>query len=106
MPTQISPKDLAARLGGPGAPVVLDVREPEEIAIARIDGTLDIPMNDVPQRLAEIPRDADLVVMCHHGVRSAHVASFLADRGYERVANLAGGIDAWSLQVDPGVPRY
>jgi rhodanese-related sulfurtransferase len=106
MPTQMTPRELAERLDGPTPPVVLDVREPEEIAIASFPGALAIPMAEVPQRLGEVPRDADVVVLCHHGVRSAHVASFLADRGYDRIANLAGGIDAWSLQVDSTVPRY
>jgi rhodanese-related sulfurtransferase len=106
MPKQISAAELRARLESPEKPMVLDIREPDEIAIARFAGAKEIPMNDVPGRLAEIPADAEIVVLCHHGMRSAHVAGFLADRGYAHVANLVGGIDAWSLQVDPSVPRY
>jgi rhodanese-related sulfurtransferase len=106
MPSEITPVQLKQRLSGDTPPLVLDVREPEEIALARLDGATTIPMSDVPRRLGELPRDAEIVVMCHHGMRSAHVASFLADQGYARVANLSGGIDAWSLQVDPSVPRY
>ena len=105
MPVQITPGELRARLASDAPPVVLDVREPQELAIARLAGALEIPMNDVPSRLDDLPREAEIVVVCHHGMRSAHVAGFLADRGY-RVLNLAGGIDAWSLQVDPTVPRY
>jgi rhodanese-related sulfurtransferase len=106
MPTEITPRELADRLEGPAAPTVLDVREPEEIAIAALPGALAIPMGDVPQRFGELPRDAEIVVVCHHGVRSARVASFLAAQGFSSVANLRGGIDAWSLDVDPSVPRY
>ncbi|MFM7142375.1 MAG: rhodanese-like domain-containing protein [Alphaproteobacteria bacterium] len=103
---QISARDLHERLASSEPPVVLDVREPAEIAIARMPGALEIPMNDVPGRFDEIPADRDVVVVCHHGMRSAQVASFLADRGHARVLNLAGGIDAWSLQVDASVRRY
>lgn len=105
----ISPRELHARLhAGTGAsrPVVLDVREPQEIAIARFPGALEIPMGEITGRVAEVPRDVDVVVLCHHGMRSAQVAGFLARQGYDRLANLSGGIDAWSLEVDPQVPRY
>jgi len=103
---QISARDLSQRLASGEPPLVLDVREPGEIAIARMPGAVEIPMNDVPRRLAELPAEREIVVVCHHGMRSAQVAVFLADRGYGRVLNLAGGIDGWSLQVDPSVARY
>jgi len=103
---QISPRDLTDRLDSPTPPVVLDVREPAEIAIARMPGAIEIPMNEVPRRLEEIPSEREVVVVCHHGMRSAQVASFLVDRGRTGILNLAGGIDAWSLQVDPSVGRY
>ena len=103
---QISPRDLKDRLDSPNPPVVLDVREPAEIAIARMPGAIEIPMNEVPRRLEEIPSEREVVVVCHHGMRSAQVASFLVDRGRTGVLNLSGGIDAWSLQVDPSVRRY
>jgi rhodanese-related sulfurtransferase len=106
MLTEMTPRELADRLQGPGAPVVLDVREPEEVAIASLAGAVLIPMGDVPARSGELPGDAEIVVVCHHGVRSAHVAGFLASQGFTKVANLRGGIDAWSLDVDPSVPRY
>lgn len=86
--------------------VLLDVREPEEIALARLDGALHVPMGDVPSALARLDRERNYVVVCHHGVRSAFVCAFLLARGYLRVENLAGGIDAWSVEVDPAVPRY
>ena len=85
---------------------VLDVREPWEVEIARIDGAQLIPMSEVPGRLAELARDEPVAVLCHSGGRSARVAAFLADQGFARVANVAGGIDAWSLEVDPSIPRY
>jgi rhodanese-related sulfurtransferase len=76
MPTEMTPRELADRLQGPGAPVVLDVREPEEVAIASLAGAVLIPMGDIPARSGELPGDAEIVVVCHHGVRSAHVAGF------------------------------
>jgi sulfur-carrier protein adenylyltransferase/sulfurtransferase len=84
---------------------VLDVREPHEYQFANIGGTL-IPMNQVPQRLAEIDRNREIVVQCRSGGRSQRVAEFLAAQGYPNVKNLAGGILAWSDQIDPTVPKY
>lgn len=86
--------------------VLLDCREPEEIAIARIDGALHIPMGEIPSRLQSLDPAKEYVVFCHHGVRSAHVVSFLRKQEFERVRNMTGGIDAWSRDVDPTVPRY
>jgi sulfur-carrier protein adenylyltransferase/sulfurtransferase len=83
----------------------LDVREPYEYQIAQIGGTL-IPQNDVPGRLAEIPRDREVVVQCKSGGRSQKIAEFLKQAGYEKVVNLAGGILAWSDQIDPTVKKY
>ena len=99
-----------ARARGGTPPLLLDVREDWEFALAaiRLDGleTRSMPMNSVPQRLAELDPAQTIVCICHHGVRSAQVVAFLAHRGYEAVYNLAGGIDAWSLQMDPKLPRY
>ena len=101
--------DLRAAEGA-SAPLLLDVREPWEFALAaiRIDGlrTLSMPMNGVPARLAELDPAQPVVCICHHGARSAQVVAFLERQGFEAVYNLAGGIDAWSAQIDPGVPRY
>ncbi len=103
----VYPADLAERLkADPGAVVLLDVREPDERRTARIEPSLFIPMQNVPHRLDEIPRDREVVVYCHTGTRSALVAGFLEGRGFLRVGNLMGGIDAWSRRVDPSVPRY
>ena len=86
--------------------VLLDVREPYERRLASIEPSLHIPLQEVPERLSEIPKDKAVIIYCHSGVRSMMVAGFLANRGWESVANLSGGIDAWSLEVDPRVPRY
>jgi rhodanese-related sulfurtransferase len=87
--------------------VVLDVREPEELALAALPGVVHIPMRELPLRVAELPRDRDLAVLCHHGVRSAHVVQWLRQMlGFQRAQNVEGGIDAWSIEVDPSVPRY
>ncbi len=108
---QLSGRELLAEhAGGAARPLLLDVREPWEVALAaiRIDGcnTLHIPMNSIPARLGEIDAAQPVVCICHHGVRSAQVVAFLERQGFEAVYNLAGGIDAWSQQVDAGVPRY
>jgi rhodanese-related sulfurtransferase len=103
---EIGPAALQARLESPTPPLVLDVREDWEREAARLAGTLDIPMMEIPQRLAELPRDRDIVVMCHGGMRSLKVAQFLAQNGFDRVSNLTGGIHAWAQDVDPGVGTY
>lgn len=103
---EISPVELQRLLSSRGDLVLLDVREPEELALASIDGALHIPMGDVPGRLHELDPEKEIVVVCHHGIRSASVVQFLAQRDFARVVNLAGGIDAWSRIVDPSVPRY
>ena len=106
MVTSLSAQRLRERLDSGETLTVLDVREPEEIAIARFDGALEIPMQDIPARVGELDPAAEIVVVCHHGVRSAHVAMFLVDQGFSRVLNLAGGIDAWALEVDRSLTRY
>ena len=90
-------------------PVLLDVREDWERQIAALPDTVDIPMNDVPERLAQLrdhQGDRDLVVFCHSGKRSLLIARFLQQNGFRRVINLSGGIDAWSQQIDTSVHRY
>lgn len=102
---QLNPQEVQALLKEQGA-TLLDVREPWEYAQVHVEGSLHIPMGQVAQRLAELNSAHSYVVMCHHGRRSQSVADFLASQGYARVANLAGGIDAWALEVDPRLPRY
>lgn len=86
---------------------LIDVREPWEVATARIDGAMTIPMGDIPARAhQELDPDDHLVVFCHAGVRSMNVAVWLRNQGFEQVQSMRGGIDAWSAQVDSKVPRY
>jgi rhodanese-related sulfurtransferase len=103
---EIGPVELKARLERDDKPFILDVREPWEVQMASMPGAANIPMGEIPARLSELDSRRETVVICHHGIRSAEVAVYLARRGFERVINLAGGIDAWSREVDPAVPRY
>lgn len=103
---EIAPTELKRRVDRGERPLILDVREDEEIAIAEFPGALHIPMGEITSRLTELDPDRETVVVCHHGIRSAQVAIYLARMGFERVSNLSGGIDAWSATVDPAVPRY
>lgn len=86
--------------------VFLDVREDEELAICRIDGALHIPMGAIPGKIASLPSDKKIIVLCHHGMRSANVQQYLIACGFDNVFNLAGGIHAWAIQVDPEMARY
>ena len=105
---EIDPHAVAT-LRAAGEPfLLLDCREPDEHAIARIDGAVLIPMQTIPERLAELEphRGTRIVVHCHHGVRSLRVASYLRERGFPRAQSMAGGIEAWALEVDAATPRY
>lgn len=89
------------------APVLLDVREPWEFDLARLPGSILMPMGDVPSRAhAELDPDAHIVVLCHHGQRSFSVTMWLREQGFDYAQSLAGGIDAWSRTIDPDIPRY
>lgn len=104
---QVLDAETVKKLLDSGHPLVLlDVRENEEVALVRIAGARHIPMGEIPSRLHEIDPDADIVVYCHHGMRSANVCAFLRQRDFASVANLSGGIDAWAVAVDPSLPRY
>ena len=87
-------------------PLLLDVREPWESNVCRIEGSLLAPMQTIPQRLEEWDAARDTVCICHHGGRSMHVAMFLERHGFANVFNLTGGVDAWARQVDPAMPTY
>jgi rhodanese-related sulfurtransferase len=111
MIAQVRPADFDAwRQAQGGRALLLDVREPWEVQVASVApqefDVVAIPMNQVPARLADLPQDRPIACLCHHGARSQRVALFLAQQGYTDVANIAGGIDAWSHERDPGVPRY
>lgn len=87
-------------------PILLDVREPWETQLCRIEGSELAPMSTIPQRVTELDTKRDIVCVCHHGGRSLHVGMFLARHGFENVFNLTGGVDAWARQVDPAMPTY
>jgi rhodanese-related sulfurtransferase len=87
-------------------PVLLDVREPWEMQICAIPGSAAVPMREVPARMDAIDPQRPVVCICHHGGRSAHVATFLQRQGFEDVYNLTGGVDAWARQVDRAMPTY
>ena len=106
MVREISAPELKARRDRGENPVVIDVREEWELQLARIPGVVHVPMNQVPERLPELSRDVETIVMCHAGGRSMRVAHFLANQGFTNVANLTGGISAWSELVDATVPQY
>jgi rhodanese-related sulfurtransferase len=102
---------LKARLGGVsgaqhGVPFLLDVREPWEFEYCRIDGSMLIPLGQLPQRASELPADREIVVICHHGNRSMHAAGFLQQRYGLNVTNLQGGVAAWARDVDPAMRQY
>jgi rhodanese-related sulfurtransferase len=96
-----------AQLRDEGTPhTLLDVREPAEIETCVIEDSLTIPMQQIPQALAALPHDQPLVVLCHHGTRSAMVTEFLRSNGFGNAVNLVGGIDAWARSIDPSMRRY
>ena len=105
---QITVADLAAWLADTNSsrPQLLDVREVHEWEICRVEGSQHIPMNTIPARLEELDPSLPLVCICHHGGRSMQVAVFLERNGFDDVYNLAGGVDAWALQIDPEMARY
>ena len=104
----VSPSELANQLGSTTPPVLLDVREPGEHAFVHLPGSILIPLSELAERADELNamRDRSIVVYCHHGVRSAHAIGLLRTLGFTRLWNLSGGIDRYSLEVDPGLPRY
>ncbi len=105
---EVTPRQVRAWREAGEAVVLLDVRMPQEVAAAAVEGATLVPMGEVPARLPELEEYAEqrVVVMCHHGQRSMQVTAFLRQQGFEDVRSMAGGIDAWSLGVDPAVPRY
>ena len=103
---ELSVQDLKARRDRGEQLLVIDVREAWELQLASIPDVVHVPMNEIPARLGEFSRDAETVVMCHAGARSMRVAQYLANQGFTKVANLSGGIAAWSQYVDATVPHY
>lgn len=86
--------------------LLLDVREPNEVAVCAVAGSRHVPMRQIPAKLDQLPKDRLILVMCHAGVRSMRVTQFLRANGYPLVSNVTGGIDAWAMQIDPSMARY
>ena len=102
----LEPHELSGMLERDAPVFLLDVREPWESQVAPFTGARLVPLRTLSDALESIPRDRDIVAICHHGVRSARAVSLLREAGFTRVHNLVGGIDRWSLEADPSVPRY
>jgi len=103
---EVSPRELQAQLSGGAPPFLLDVRNPPEFALCRLDGAILVPLPELDARLHEIPRDRAIVAYCKMGGRSAQAVEILSRAGFERVTNLAGGLDRWADEVDPELTRY
>jgi rhodanese-related sulfurtransferase len=104
---EVNPAEVKRRMQAGERLRLIDVREPWEFERARIEGSELIPMRTIPESLGHLDESAaDLIVLCHHGVRSLRVVSWLREQGVENCASLEGGIDRWSLEIDPTVPRY
>lgn len=102
----LTASELKDRLSRGDELFLLDVRDPQEYHYARIEGSTLIPLQQIPARIGELDPTRSIVVICHHGMRSLQAANYLAQRGFTKIANLSGGIDAWSLNCDSSVPRY
>ena len=102
---EITPTDLRVLLSGDKPPLLIDVREEGEAAVCSIEGSMLIPMNSLPERLAEIPAERQVALYCHHGSRSWMAAQWMARNGYDALS-LAGGIDRWAIEIEPEMNRY
>ena len=102
----VSPAEVDERLKRGEKILLVDVREPEEYSIAHIEGARLLPLSRFPEWADTLDPDAEIVFMCHHGIRSAQVCDFLARQGFKKLYNLEGGIDSWSQEVDSSVPQY
>ena len=102
----ITVRDLKDRLDKGDKIFLLDVREPHEYSMAKIEGSVLIPLGTLPTSLDQLNANDEIVALCHRGMRSADAVGFLLQQGFSNVKNLVGGIDAWSLEIDPEVPRY
>ena len=100
------PKELSEELKNGKKVVLLDVREPHEYEIVHIEGAKLVPLGDLPNRVSELDSADEIVAYCHTGMRSARATDFLRGIGYKKVRNLEGGVEAWSTEVDPSLPRY
>lgn len=108
LPIEITCRDVKARLDAEAPFVFLDCREPDEFAVAKIDGTRLMPMSQLAERVDELAahKQDDIIVHCHHGGRSLRVAMWLRQQGYPRASSMTGGIDRWAVDIDPAIARY
>jgi rhodanese-related sulfurtransferase len=109
LPLEVSPQEVKRRLDSGEKIALIDVREPSEFAIARLENAELVPMRTIPAELSRLDARTDagtLIVFCHHGVRSLNVVNWLREQGVDACQSMAGGIDRWSLEIDPSVPRY
>jgi len=108
LPFEIGVAEYAVLRSQANAPILLDVREPDEYATAKIEGSILLPLGEITSRVQQVLPDKSvhIVVQCHHGMRSARAAEYLKTIGYSQVQNLTGGIAAWSAEIDPAVPKY
>ena len=103
---EVSVQELKRRLDAGDKLQLIDVREPWEVAIARLPASTHIPLGQLPARLGELQSDSDIIVMCKSGGRSRRATELLLARGFERAANLTGGIEAWADEIEPDLPTY
>lgn len=103
---EISAREVKERLDKGEKLLLVDVREPHEYELCHIEGAVLIPMGSIPANLQKLDVDEDVICFCHHGMRSLDVANWLRTRGVTSAKSMAGGIDRWSLEIDPSVPRY
>ncbi|HKI13116.1 MAG TPA: rhodanese-like domain-containing protein [Candidatus Acidoferrum sp.] len=103
---EITPRQIKDRLDRGEKLLLVDVREPHEHALCRIEGAVLIPMGTIPANLQKLDADEDVICFCHHGMRSLDVANWLRHQGVPAAKSMAGGIDRWSTEIDPTVPRY
>ena len=104
---QLTVLELKARLDeGEKDFTLVDVREPWEVNICSMPDAISVPMRAIPARYLELPKDQEIVVVCHHGIRSQQVANYLERMGFDKLNNLVGGINAWAHEVDPKMPTY
>jgi len=103
---EIAPKEVKERLDRGEKLLLVDVREPQEYAICRIEGATLVPMGMIPANLQKLDVDEDVICYCHHGMRSLDVANWLRSKGVNGAKSMTGGIDRWSIEIDPSVPRY
>ncbi|PJA78059.1 MAG: rhodanese [Nitrospirae bacterium CG_4_9_14_3_um_filter_51_5] len=106
MSDTITVRELKARIDKGDKIFLLDVREPHEYSLAKIGGSVLIPLGQVPHSLKQLDPNVEIVAYCHKGMRSADAVGFLLQQGFSNVKNLIGGIEAWSIEIDQSVPRY